>query len=91
MFLEYPQRAARRPTLRITGWQWSAAELPVRVDAVVSCSFNKFEITGLPGLVEPRLQRAVEAQEHVEALAGHGLDPVALVALAGAFGPNHIV
>jgi hypothetical protein len=22
-------------TLRITGWQWSAAELPVRVDAVV--------------------------------------------------------
>jgi hypothetical protein len=23
-------------TLRITGWQWSAAELPVRVDAVVS-------------------------------------------------------
>jgi hypothetical protein len=21
--------------LRITGWQWSAAELPVRVDAVV--------------------------------------------------------
>ncbi len=24
-------------TLRITGWQWSAAELPVRVDAVVMC------------------------------------------------------
>jgi formyltetrahydrofolate hydrolase len=23
-------------TLRITGWQWSAAELPVRVDTVVS-------------------------------------------------------
>jgi hypothetical protein len=22
-------------TLRITGWQWSAAELPVRVNAVV--------------------------------------------------------
>ena len=22
-------------TLRITGWQWSAAELPVRIDAVV--------------------------------------------------------
>jgi hypothetical protein len=26
----------RLTTLRITGWQWSAAELPVRVDAVVS-------------------------------------------------------
>lgn len=26
------------PTLRITGWQWSAAELPVRVHAVVSLS-----------------------------------------------------
>ena len=24
-------------TARITGWQWSAAELPVRVDAVVMC------------------------------------------------------
>jgi len=22
--------------VRITGWQWSAAELPVRVDAIVS-------------------------------------------------------
>jgi len=27
-------------TLRITGWQWSAAELPVRVDAVVMRSFK---------------------------------------------------
>jgi|SRR3989338_109597 len=28
-------RGASERTLRITGWQWSAAELPVRVDAVV--------------------------------------------------------
>jgi len=26
-------------TPRITGWQWSAAELPVRVDAVVRFTF----------------------------------------------------
>jgi len=31
-------------TLRITGWQWSVAELPARVDAVVRHSFP-FETT----------------------------------------------
>ena len=33
---------------------------------------------GPPGLGEERLERAVEAQDHEPALAGHGLDPVAV-------------
>lgn len=33
-------------TLRITGWQWSAAELPVQVDAVVRLSFLVILING---------------------------------------------
>lgn len=35
----------RYSTLRITGWQWSVAELPVRVEAIVSpFSFYKVPI-----------------------------------------------
>ena len=37
---------------------------------------DKLELAGLPCLVEPRLQRAVEAQEDVPAFAGYGLHPV---------------
>jgi len=45
----YPVKAGSKPkrkmaflisiTLRITGWQWSAAELPVRVNAVCHTGF----------------------------------------------------
>src|SRR5450631_1637970 len=40
----------------------------------------QFDIARPPGLVEPRLQRAVEAQADVVARAGHGLHPVLLLA-----------
>ena len=46
--------------------------------------------SGLQRLVEERLERAVEAEEHEPALARHRLDPVLarLAAPAGASGPN---
>jgi hypothetical protein len=36
---------------------------------------HKLEITGFPGFVEPRLEGTVEAEQHIPALAGDGLDP----------------
>src|SRR5215469_9189420 len=38
----------------------------------------KFDLTGTPRLVEPRLKRAVETQQSVPAFAGYGLNPVRL-------------
>jgi len=29
-------KTSKGTTLRVTGWQWSAAELPVQVNAIVS-------------------------------------------------------
>ena len=40
---------------------------------------DQFDLARPPGLVEERLQRAVEAQEREPALAGHRLDPVAVL------------
>ena len=37
------------------------------------CLFDQFELAGPPSLVEPRLDRAVEAQVDVPAFAGDGL------------------
>ncbi|MBN2267314.1 MAG: hypothetical protein JW725_03155, partial [Candidatus Babeliaceae bacterium] len=37
LLIEHSWSFSTGSTLRITGWQWSAAELPVRVDAVVMC------------------------------------------------------
>jgi hypothetical protein len=34
-------------------------------------SFDQFDLTGSPDLVEPRFERAVEAQDHEPALAGN--------------------
>src|SRR5208337_5403424 len=42
-------------------------------------SLDQLDVSRFPGLVEPRLQRAVQAQHHVVTLLGNGLDPVALV------------
>jgi hypothetical protein len=44
-------------------------------------SFHQFDLTQPPGLVGPRFERAVEAEEHVPAFARDGLNPV--VRLAG--------
>ena len=42
-------------------------------------SFNQFELPGLPGLIKPRLQRAIEAEEYVPTFTRNGLHPVALM------------
>jgi hypothetical protein len=39
-------------------------------------SLDRYDIVGPPGPVEPRFQRAVEAQDHEPRLAGDRLDPV---------------
>jgi len=39
----------------------------------------QFEIARLPSLAEPCFERAIEPQDHVVALAGHGLHPVPFV------------
>ena len=46
--------------------------------------FHQFDITGLPLLVKPGLERPVEAQDDAPALAGHSLNPVAFLAGGGA-------
>ena len=50
---------------------WFAAEV----------SRHSYDIVQLPGLVEERLQRAVEAEDREPALAGNGPDPVLLLRL----------
>ena len=40
-------------------------------------------ITRTPGLLEPRLERPIEAEQHVPALAGDRLDPVVVLAVRG--------
>ena len=50
--------------------------------------FTNTKLTGLPSLIEPWLQRAIEAQQRVPALAGDRLDPVSFMP-TGAVGPNH--
>ena len=40
----------------------------------------RFEVTRLPGFVEPRFQGSIESQGDVVALARPGLDPVPLMA-----------
>src|SRR6516165_2680797 len=37
---------------------------------------DRLEITSFPALVEPRLQRTVQPQQHVPPLSGHRLYPV---------------
>ncbi len=44
-------------------------------------SLNQLKLTGLPCLVEPRLQWAVQAKEDVPTLAGNCLHPVGLMSL----------
>ena len=41
---------------------------------------HQLDLPRLPGFVEPRLERAVEAQHGVPAFAGNGLDPVRFMA-----------
>ena len=48
---------------------------------------RRFDLARSPGLVEERLQRVVEPQDHEEALAGDGLQPVVDSLPAGAVGP----
>src|SRR5580658_1431777 len=43
-------------------------------------SLRQLKLAGLPRLVEPRLQRTVEAQQNIPAFAGYGLHPVGFVA-----------
>ena len=43
-------------------------------------SLYQRDLSRFPGLVEPRFERAVEAQESVPAFFGNGLHPVALMA-----------
>jgi len=49
--------------------------------------FHQLEITGLPDLVEPGMQRAIEPQQIVSDLTLHGLNPVALVPLSTILAP----
>ncbi len=51
---------------------------------------HPFEIARPPALVEPPLQRRVEPEDDVKALARPRLDPVAFLP-GGRFGPNHTV
>ncbi|MDJ0817523.1 MAG: hypothetical protein QNJ58_15040, partial [Desulfobacterales bacterium] len=42
---------------------------------------HQFNLPGPPGLLEPRFERAVEAQDGEPAFAGDGLDPVVFFSL----------
>ena len=68
-----------------------ASRLPFS-DEAVCCSGRvvgrQFDFARPPGLVEPGLERAVEAQDGEPALAGDGLDPVGLGARPAAAGPK---
>ena len=46
-------------------------------------SLDQFDLARHPGLVQPRLKRAVHAQDDEPALFRNGLDPVALLTLGG--------
>src|SRR6266446_844917 len=46
----------------------------------LAISLHKFNFTRAPRLVEPRLERPVEAQECIPAFAGNRLHPVAFLA-----------
>ena len=48
--------------------------------AKFAISLHQLDLAGAPGFIEPRFQRAVEAQDHEPAFAGQGLHPVILVA-----------
>lgn len=52
-----------------------------------SILLNQLDLPDLPALVEVRLQRTVDTQEREPALAGHGLNPVALLTRRR-FGPE---
>src|SRR5512136_482070 len=60
-----------------------AAYSPVLSVNHVEMSRLEFDLTGPPSLVEPRLERAVEAEQGVPALAGNSLNPVVLFAGRG--------
>jgi hypothetical protein len=49
---------------------------------------DPLDLARSPGVVEERLQRTVEAQDHEETLAGHRLDPVALGDAVAALGAD---
>ena len=48
---------------------------------------HQLQLTGLPRLVDPGLQRSVSAKDDEPALARNGLDPVGFLAL-GRLGPK---
>lgn len=48
--------------------------------ALITASFDQLDLTRSPGLVEPGLGRAVEAEDRVPTLARNSLNPVALFA-----------
>ena len=43
-------------------------------------SLHEFKLAGLPSLIKPRLQRAVETQQNIPAFSGYGLHPVRFMA-----------
>ena len=55
----------------------SKAVVRIRSDHSTTLSFDQFNLAQTPLLREERFERAVEAQDHPPALAGHRLDPVA--------------
>ena len=57
------------------------APIPPSRSNVLPVLLDRLYVTGLPALVEPGLQRAIEPQGDVVASARHGLDPVLLMAL----------
>ena len=77
--------AARRCCVRVR-----FMTMPFPCDCRDDCSFHHFEIARLPALVEPPLQRRVEPEDHVPALARHVWTQLPSCP-AGAFGPNHTV
>lgn len=55
-------------------------EIGRRAKARTSSLLQRLNLAGSPSFVEPRLERAVEAQERVPSFAGDGLHPIILLA-----------
>lgn len=56
------------------------AEMRRRAEAPTSSLLKRLNLAGPPSFFEPRLERAVEAQERVPSFAGDGLHPIVLFA-----------